>query len=289
MALAPAVSHFDETVSYDSHELTSDCHIGENVVSVVFFEIGCADDEKETTASDPSWKVTVGPITFDGLRNGEQYDARLELGGWNLPGYNDQQSDNAQIVRSPVGSLKSAQLPPIKQIEELELVSATEIEPGSHLFDFGKSVSGRGKLMVAAQPRTEVVLRHGESLNENGTVDTGSTGLRWICEHGGEIYHVKKRVKWPGMAAVVLSVVHVMKGLYVGTPWIDSRKVENLTAFLFHRGGNGDPARLAENNNKTFNGSYVLGMGFTFDDTDAKGIASQISEMRWLIMDYARN
>jgi hypothetical protein len=28
--------------------------------------------------------------------------------------------------------------------------------------------------------------------------DTRSTGLRWICQHGGEIYCARKRVKWPG-------------------------------------------------------------------------------------------
>ena len=42
--------------------------------------------------------------------------------------------------------------------------------------------------------------------------DTRSTGLRWICENGGEIYHARRRVKWPGLAAVVVSVVHIWKG-----------------------------------------------------------------------------
>ena len=32
--------------------------------------------------------------------------------------------------------------------------------------------------------------------------DTRSSGLRWICEHGGEIYQATKRVQWPGEAAV---------------------------------------------------------------------------------------
>ena len=44
--------------------------------------------------------------------------------------------------------------------------------------------------------------------------DTRSTGLRWICEHGGEIYRVRRRVKWPGLAAVVVSVLHVAKGRF---------------------------------------------------------------------------
>ena len=42
--------------------------------------------------------------------------------------------------------------------------------------------------------------------------DTRSSGLRWICERGGEIYRATKRVKWPGDAAVVVSVLHIVKG-----------------------------------------------------------------------------
>ena len=35
--------------------------------------------------------------------------------------------------------------------------------------------------------------------------------------------------------------------------------------------------------------SYVLGMGFTFDDTDTKGVASPIAEMHRLIAKDPRN
>ena len=64
--------------------------------------------------------------------------------------------------------------------------------------------------------------------------------------------------------------------------------VETITAFLFHRGGHDDPARLAANAGKSFIGSIVLGMGFTFDDTDTKGVATSLAEMRRLIEDDAR-
>ena len=113
--------------------------------------------------------------------------------------------------------------------------------------------------------------------------DTRSSGLRWICEHSGNVYRATKRVKWPGDAAVVVSVVHVAKGDSVGTRVLDGASVEKITAFLFHRGGHVDPVRLSANTGRSFVGSYVLGMGFTFDDTDKNGIASSISEMRQLI------
>jgi len=113
--------------------------------------------------------------------------------------------------------------------------------------------------------------------------DTRASGLRWICQHGGEIYGVRKRVKWPGMAAVVVSVVHVMKGAFPGPKRLDEREVPKITAFLFHRGGHDDPARLAANARKSFQGSIVLGMGFTFDDTDTKGVATPLAEL-WRLL-----
>ena len=119
--------------------------------------------------------------------------------------------------------------------------------------------------------------------------DTRSTGLRWICEHGGQVYRATTRVKWPGLAAVVVSVVHLAKGQVPGWKLLDKRPVEQITAFLFHEGGHGDPARLRANAGMSFQGSIVLGMGFTFDDTDRKGIATPIAEMNRLIEEDPSN
>ena len=142
--------------------------------------------------------------------------------------------------------------------------------------------------------------------------DTRSTGLRWICEHGGEIYRAQRRIKWPGLAAVVVSVLHVAKGRspggaqhlddkaasdhgfetlpagsFPGVKRLDGEAAETITAFLFHRGSHDDPARLQANAGKSFVGSYVLGMGFTFDDR--KGVANPLSEMRRLIESNLHN
>ena len=119
--------------------------------------------------------------------------------------------------------------------------------------------------------------------------DTRSTGLRWICTHGGEIYRARRRVPWPGLAAVVVGVLHVHKGPFTGVRRLDDAVTDRITAFLFHRGGHDDPARLVANAGKSFVGSYVLGMGFTFDDTDRKGVATPLAEMRRLIEENPRN
>ena len=119
--------------------------------------------------------------------------------------------------------------------------------------------------------------------------DTRSTGLRWICENGGTIYRAQRRLKWPGLAAVVVSVLHVANGRGDLPKVLDGKAVERITAFLFHRGGHQDPQRLKANEKLSFVGSYVLGMGFTFDDTDKKGVATPLAEMRRLIAENPRN
>jgi len=127
------------------------------------------------------------------------------------------------------------------------------------------------------------------STNTISQGDTRFTGLRWICTHGGTIYRARKRLKWPGQAAVVVSVIHVVKGPFGGPCLLDGREVALITAYLFHAGGHDDPARLRANNDRSFVGSYVMGMGFTFDDTDTKGVTNSISLMHELVAKDSRN
>jgi hypothetical protein len=119
--------------------------------------------------------------------------------------------------------------------------------------------------------------------------DTRGTGLRWLRENGGIIYAARRRYKWPGEAAVVVSVLHVAKGGYQGGCSLDGKSVEKITAYLVERGTDDDPKTLVANAGKSFQGTIVLGMGFTFDDTDTKGKASSLSEMRRLIKSTPKN
>jgi len=115
--------------------------------------------------------------------------------------------------------------------------------------------------------------------------DTRASGLRWICEAKGIIYNARRRVQWPGQAAVVVSVVHVSKDSYAGRRLLDGENAETITAFLFHRGTNHDPITLKENSGKSYQGTVILGMGFTFDDNDSKGIATPLNVMHRLLED----
>ena len=113
--------------------------------------------------------------------------------------------------------------------------------------------------------------------------DTREAGLHRLVEAGGTIYCVDRRVRWPGLASVVVSVVHLSRGRPGQTPLLDRRPVVGINSHFFPRREEFAPQRLRANRNQSFQGSIVLGMGFTFDDSDRRGAGSPFSEMHRLI------
>ena len=125
--------------------------------------------------------------------------------------------------------------------------------------------------------------------NTIGQGDTRTTGLRWICTHGGIIFNARKRYRWPGQAAVVVSVVHVAKGIVKGSSVLNGHAVPDISAYLVHGCEHESPVTLPANAEKSFQGSIVLGLGFTFDNSDTTGAANSLAEMTRLIANNPRN
>ena len=116
--------------------------------------------------------------------------------------------------------------------------------------------------------------------------DTRTSGLQWLCKNGAIVYRALRRVPWPGIAAVVVSIVHISRTRRSSAlrRQLDGRIVNDITAFLFHKGGHDDPAILSTNKNKSFIGSAILGKGFTFDDNGSKqGKTTSIADMKTLL------
>jgi hypothetical protein len=119
--------------------------------------------------------------------------------------------------------------------------------------------------------------------NTIGQGDTRASGLTRIIADGGAISRATRRLKWPGEAAVVVSVVHIVKG-EAASPVLDTRSVRRISAYLVEGDLDISPVALAANSGKAFQGSIVLGMGFTFDDVAAaKGEAESLETMRALV------
>ncbi|MEH2055767.1 MAG: type IIL restriction-modification enzyme MmeI [Nostoc sp.] len=158
-----------------------------------------------------------------------------------------------------------------------------EVYPESH---------GNSDIVAFFFRRAFEILREGGTFgliatNTIAQGDTRSTGLRWICQNKGTIYNSQKRLKWPGLAAVVVSVINVFKGIYNKVKLLNGQEVPLISAFLFHAGGNENPQIMLANKSKSFRGSCVLGMGFTFDNTSDE--ATPIAEMYQLIEENPKN
>src|SRR5262249_490234 len=117
--------------------------------------------------------------------------------------------------------------------------------------------------------------------------DTREGGLKWICVHEGDIFSANRRYRWPGEAAVVVSIIHIAKGSASVPCMLDGRLVPMITAFLFHAGGHDNPHRLKENIGRSRLGSKIYGQGFLFGDNDPA--STPIAQMLQLIKSNPRN
>jgi hypothetical protein len=67
--------------------------------------------------------------------------------------------------------------------------------------------------------------------NTIGQGDTRASGLTKIMADGGTIMRSMRRLKWPGEAAVVVSVVHIVKGA-AASPVLDGRQVDQPRSLM---------------------------------------------------------
>lgn len=119
--------------------------------------------------------------------------------------------------------------------------------------------------------------------------DTRQAGLGYICQNSGTIYSATRRMRWPGQAAVVVSIIHVIKTLHFKTACLNGKNVASINSYLFSSNIEFDPVPLRTNRALCFQGACVLGMGFTFDDTDGSGVASSLAIMREIIERNPKN
>lgn len=121
--------------------------------------------------------------------------------------------------------------------------------------------------------------------------DTRAAALLPILQEGGQIFRAKRRLRWPGDASVIVSVIHVTKSSRAEPcrAILDDVLVDRISAYLVPGSFDENPKRLQSNKGITFNGCFIYGNGFTFDDSDRKNVASSLAEMKRLILSNPRN
>lgn len=126
------------------------------------------DGASQCIRSDAQWKASFGPITFNAIRNGEWYDARLEQPGWDSCGFDDSAWEPVEVVRSPGGILHAAEVQPVRVMKELQPTRFYRTDEGNWIFDFGQNFAGKVRLTALGPAGTCICLRYCEELTPDG-------------------------------------------------------------------------------------------------------------------------
>lgn len=200
--LSPALSEYTESAFYVTYDITKNLKIGQNAFGVIlgngrYFTprlahekgVFCAqrnfgypklmllskivyeDGTSASIKSDLTWKITGdGPIISNNEFDGEEYDARKELIGWNKPGYDDSKWITPEKVEPGSKRLKAQMINPIRVTEQVKPKSLKEIKPGVYIYDMGQNMVGWAKLKVTAPAGIQVKMRFAEILKSDGTL-----------------------------------------------------------------------------------------------------------------------
>lgn len=203
--LSPAFTDFSKTDMYLTYDVSDKLTLGENVISVVLgngwyncfaddpwntkaaswrnwpkmiceLKITYDDGTSEKIVSDTTWRGSKGPIFFNGIRNGEHYDARLELGDYKNAGYDDSAWDGTKIVKSPGGLLEAMEMPPIRVYKTFSPSKIRKSENG-YIIEFPQNMAGYCEYVFRGAKDTEITIRHSDMLLDNGELDMQMGGM----------------------------------------------------------------------------------------------------------------
>jgi len=198
--LSPGLTDYTKHIFYITRDVTQMIHAGRNAVGVILgngrfyaprtgtptatqnygfpklclqLEVEYTDGTGDEIVSDASWKLTTaGPIQANNEYDGEQYDARLEMPGWDQAGFDDANWAPAQSVAAPGGKLVAQMMEPIRVTGTLKPIAITEPKPGVFVFDMGQNMVGWCRLQVRGPVGRAISLRHAERLKPDGTLYT---------------------------------------------------------------------------------------------------------------------
>lgn len=212
----PAQTDFDKTVLYQTFDVTAAIRPGPNAIGVVLgngrfhalrpgghrdfgfpklvlrLEVDYADGRHDVVVSDGDWRVTdQGPIRANHEYDGEHYDARQEMPGWDASGFDDRAWEPVQLVAAPGGRLEASMLEPTRIVEALSPAALHRHVTGPWLVDFGHATYGQPRIHVRGAAGTQIRIVGAYSLRPDGTLKTeDNRGARctdiYICKGTGE-------------------------------------------------------------------------------------------------------
>lgn len=198
--LDPMYTRFDRRNLYVSYDVTDNFRTGKNAIGVIlgngwynFQSIGVWDFERapwrnrpafcldlhvtyddgsvENIISDESWKSSLGPIIYNSIYTGEQYDARLEQSNWDTPEFDDNKWGGVINRQVPSQNIVSQAMQPIRNVEKVSSKNMRKINDTTYIFDIGRNIAGVSQITLNGDSGTIVRLIHAERLDKNGFPD----------------------------------------------------------------------------------------------------------------------
>jgi alpha-L-rhamnosidase len=203
--LAPEFTDYHTRTQYQAYDVTSLLRPGANVVGALLgdgwyagsiglaqmlvkkprniygdhprfiaqLEIELTDGKQDHLVTDAIWRTTrQGPILSSDILNGEAYDARREMPGWDNAGFDDKAWQAATVASGINTKLVAQPNEPIRVSREIKPIAVNEPKPGVYVFDMGQNMVGWCRLKIQGAVGTTVKLRHAEMLNPDGTIYT---------------------------------------------------------------------------------------------------------------------
>ncbi|MFY0653381.1 MAG: glycoside hydrolase family 78 protein [Cyclobacteriaceae bacterium] len=151
-------------------------HYGKQLALLVQLKVEYTDGTSETIVTDSDWKASYGPILESDMYNGEKYDARLEMDGWSLKGFDDSKWIKVETLQHSKDILVAPQGPPVKAVEEIKPKKIIKTPKGETVLDLGQNIVGWARLKVQGKKGDKVTLQFAEVLDREGNFYT--TNLR---------------------------------------------------------------------------------------------------------------
>ena len=139
------------------------------------------DGTTKRISTDEKWKITAeGPIRSNNEYDGEIYDARKELTGWDVVGFDDSRWFKAERTAIPDGTLRAQMAPgmamkpfvpePTRLATPTNLQATTPNGSPSGIYDFHQNMAGWIAFTPTGKPGDTIRVKYAEKLKEDGTL-----------------------------------------------------------------------------------------------------------------------
>jgi alpha-L-rhamnosidase len=220
--MAPGYTDFRRRTPYRTYDVTRLVKTGENAVgfwvadgwfaSVIApgsrfalgdaprrllaqLEITYADGSRQVVATDPTWKLRESAVRSAEIYNGEVFDARLAIEGWDQPGPALNDWEAVASAPPPPTPLCADIIAPVRVTQVLSAAKRTDLSDDVAVFDFGQNFAGVPQVSLLGPEGAVVTMKFAEVLTADGHADQANLRAaratdRYICAGAakGETY-----------------------------------------------------------------------------------------------------